>query len=110
MKKIHLTLLISLFTFSATFAQKGKSVTIFGDSYSTFEGFITPATNATWYFLDRPIKDNDVTAVEQTASYEGKQHSSRKHCAYGCLKVQFVIDSPIHATIISHEESPTSVL
>ena len=31
-------------------AQNSKSVSILGDSYSTFEGFIEPATNEMWYF------------------------------------------------------------
>jgi len=44
-------------------------VTIFGDSYSTFEGWLTPATNEPWYFRgDNPArqKENDVTRVEET--------------------------------------------
>ena len=67
MRKIYLTIFISIFTFSLSLAQKGgKSVTIFGDSYSTFEGYIVPENNLTWYFLDRQQKTNDVIAVEQT--------------------------------------------
>lgn len=48
-------------------------VTIFGDSYSTFEGWLTPATNESWYFTaDHPsrTKGNDVTLVEQTWWYQ----------------------------------------
>ncbi len=44
-------------------------VTIFGDSYSTFEGYLTPATNESWYYTEnnpRRDKNNDVTKVEQT--------------------------------------------
>ncbi len=44
-------------------------VTIFGDSYSTFEGYLTPATNESWYFTENNPhrnKNNDVTKVEQT--------------------------------------------
>lgn len=68
MKKIYLSLIISIFAFSVACAQKGyqKSVSILGDSYSTFEGYITPENNLTWYLLDRQNKDNDVVSVEQT--------------------------------------------
>lgn len=52
---------------------KGKwentSIAIFGDSYSTFEGYITPSTNEPWYInLDSPgkCKENDVLRVDQT--------------------------------------------
>lgn len=67
MKKLYLALFISIFAFSVSFAQKQvKSVTIFGDSYSTFEGYLTPENNAVWYFLDRPQQNNDVVKVEDT--------------------------------------------
>lgn len=48
-------------------------ITIFGDSYSTFEGYITPSTNEPWYFYpDSPgkCKDNDVTRADQTWWYQ----------------------------------------
>ena len=48
-------------------AQSKPSVTIFGDSYSTFEGYLTPDTMDIWYFKE--IKDpklTDVNNVRQT--------------------------------------------
>ena len=48
------------------FAQK---ISILGDSYSTFEGYMANDTNAIWYFkADNPQrnKKNDVTKVEET--------------------------------------------
>lgn len=48
-------------------------ISILGDSYSTFEGHLTPDTNYVWYF---PIesryaqKNNDVHQVEQTWWYQ----------------------------------------
>jgi len=64
------SLLTALFIFSVVAqAQEPLRVTIFGDSYSTFEGWLTPDTNESWYFTaDNPSRDknNDVTAVEQT--------------------------------------------
>jgi lysophospholipase L1-like esterase len=41
------------------------SVSVLGDSYSTFEGFMTPASNELWYYCK--TRDNtDVTEVTQT--------------------------------------------
>ena len=42
-----------------------KSVSILGDSYSTFEGAI-PQGNAIWYFKKNNPKQTDVNRVEQT--------------------------------------------
>ncbi|MBR1668027.1 MAG: hypothetical protein IJ693_07085 [Bacteroidaceae bacterium] len=81
MKKLYLTIFISIFAFSVSFAQKHqKSVTIFGDSYSTFEGYIMPENNITWYFLDRQQKDNDVIAVDQTWWYQLLKKNGWKLC------------------------------
>jgi hypothetical protein len=43
-----------------------KSVSILGDSYSTFEGFLTPGENAVWYFENYNPKLTDVQDVTQT--------------------------------------------
>ena len=67
MKRYLLLELLSLMALASLQAQ--TRVTIFGDSYSTFEGYLTPATNETWYWTaDSPnrVKSNDVTQVEQT--------------------------------------------
>ena len=45
-------------------AQCKKSVAIFGDSYSTFENYLSCDTNAVWYFQGKQQK-TDVTDVEQ---------------------------------------------
>jgi len=67
MKKISLALVMALCAVMC-FAQKNykKSVSILGDSYSTFEGYIEPNTNEPWYFASHRQKDNDVTTVDQT--------------------------------------------
>lgn len=47
-------------------------VTIFGDSYSTFDGWLTPSTNESWYFAADHSwhkEGNDVTRVEETWWY-----------------------------------------
>ncbi len=45
-------------------AQYKKAVSILGDSYSTFEGYLQPDTNAVWYWK-KPQK-TDVSSVTQT--------------------------------------------
>lgn len=49
---------------STLFAQ--KRVSILGDSYSTFYGYITPDTNLCWYGIPGDKKENDVKRVEET--------------------------------------------
>ena len=68
MKKTLLIAIMATLTWAAQ-AQDSLRVTIFGDSYSTFEGWLTPADNESWYFsADSPHrqKGNDVVLVEQT--------------------------------------------
>ena len=64
------TLLLSAFALScvlSAFSQAKPSVTIFGDSYSTFEGYLTPDSMETWYFLNaNDAKRTDVKTVRQT--------------------------------------------
>lgn len=47
-------------------AAQVKSVSILGDSYSTFEGFVTPATNEMWYYAQGERGRTDVMDVRQT--------------------------------------------
>lgn len=64
MKK-HLLLLVTFIVICATgSAQYRKAVSILGDSYSTYEGYIPPE-NISWYF-NNPQQDNDVNAVTLT--------------------------------------------
>lgn len=64
MKKLSLLLLTTLFAISAV--AQTKSVSILGDSYSTYEGFMTPATNELWYYAQNPEARTDVKNVRQT--------------------------------------------
>lgn len=72
MKKL-LTLIVGIMLTSTALAQGSqKRVTIFGDSYSTFDGCITPDTNEPWYFSEfssRKCRDNDVDSYKQTWWY-----------------------------------------
>lgn len=66
MKRFSLILLALVFTLGASAAKRDSlKVTIFGDSYSTFEGYNYPSSNETWYFA-KGRNDNDVKKVEQT--------------------------------------------
>lgn len=64
MKKTLLTLLAACLC-SLTFAQT-KLVSILGDSYSTYEGFVTPSTNELWYYAHNGEQKTDVRSVQQT--------------------------------------------
>ena len=50
----------------SAFGQAKPSVSILGDSYSTFEGWLTPDTNAVWYTLPPDTRRTDVKGVDQT--------------------------------------------
>ena len=64
MRKIILFALLITACISCT-AQSKKSVSILGDSYSTFQGYLQPSTNYVWYNAGK--HDNtDVTKVQQT--------------------------------------------
>lgn len=54
MKKYILTLLFCTLFCHPGIAQSLKSVSILGDSYSTFEGYVQPDTNFVWYLKTPP--------------------------------------------------------
>lgn len=67
MKRNLLLLLLFVAAALGAQAQSKPSVTIFGDSYSTYEGYLTPDTMETWYFHNRPDPNRtDVSSVRQT--------------------------------------------
>ena len=59
-------LLLVLLLASLTAGAQTKTVSVFGDSYSTFEGYLTPSTNAVWYDLKHAANKTDVEHVTQT--------------------------------------------
>ena len=59
-------LLLVLLLASLTAGAQTKTVSVFGDSYSTFEGYLTPSTNAVWYDLKHAANKTDVERVTQT--------------------------------------------
>lgn len=64
MKKITLTILAVLMAGIAV--AQTKAVSILGDSYSTYEDFVTPATNELWYYAKNSEQKTDVKDVRQT--------------------------------------------
>ncbi len=63
--KVLLLFILCFETYSC-YAQRYKpSVSILGDSYSTYEGFMTPSTNEVWYYAKHGQK-TDVESVTQT--------------------------------------------
>ena len=65
MKKFCVFLLIITLCSSFNFAQSKKAISILGDSYSTFEGYLQPDTNSIWYYT-LPRHKTDVVSVRQT--------------------------------------------
>lgn len=60
MKKFCVFLLIITLCSSFNFAQSKKAVSILGNSYSTFEGYLQPDTNSIWYGI-MPFQDIRLT-------------------------------------------------
>jgi len=69
MKKTILLLLITVFVIQVDAVKKTKTVSILGDSYSTFEGYVQPDSNYVWYYKI-PINKTDVDSVGQTWWYK----------------------------------------
>lgn len=68
MRKTFLLLAAILFLLpvSLTALNPRPGVSILGDSYSTFEGHVTPDTNFVWYFKVPDPQRTDVSDVKQT--------------------------------------------
>ena len=68
MKKFFSFILFLVLGFSTALSQALPAVSVLGDSYSTYEGFI-PEGNAIWYH-DGKHENTDVTSVHQTWWYQ----------------------------------------
>lgn len=89
-KSFYLLLLITLYS-SISFAQSLKSISILGDSYSTFEGYLQPDTNSIWYYVS-PRQQTDVTSVKQTWWHKFIKENNCRLCVNNSFPVQrFVI-------------------
>lgn len=65
MKRLQILLGLLMLAFMQISAQSKPVVSVLGDSYSTFQGFI-PEGNAIWYYSPAKLEQTDVKSVEQT--------------------------------------------
>lgn len=77
MRKAFLFALLILFTTGAC-AQK-PSISVLGDSYSTFEGYVTPSTNEMWYYEESGNR-TDVDDVAQTWWWQVAKQGGYRLC------------------------------
>lgn len=70
MKRFYSAVVIAVIGVLAAFGQTRPSVSILGDSYSTFEGWLTPDTNAVWYTARPDTRRTDVKSVDETWWYQ----------------------------------------
>ena len=66
MKNSLFCLLVGLMFATAAMAQSAKSISILGDSYSTFQGYLQPDTNFVWYWDNPKAENTDVHHVRET--------------------------------------------
>ncbi len=66
MKRYFTIIIFAAVAVVSAFGQAKPSVSILGDSYSTFEGWLTPDTNAVWYLARPNTRLTDVRSVSQT--------------------------------------------
>lgn len=66
MKKIIIFLCLLWIGALTGWAQSAKSVSILGDSYSTFQGYLQPDSNAVWYWDSPDAQNTDVHSVRET--------------------------------------------
>ena len=64
--KAFFLVLLCLLAGTRTAAYAQQKISILGDSYSTFYGYVTPDTNLCWYGVPGEKKENDVTQVDET--------------------------------------------
>lgn len=66
MKNILISLWFVFACALGALAQSSKSVSILGDSYSTFQGYLQPDSNAVWYWDSPGAQNTDVHSVCET--------------------------------------------
>lgn len=66
MKRFLIAIAMAAMAALPALAGGGLRLSILGDSYSTFEGWVRPDTNLVWYSVPRDARHTDVERVEQT--------------------------------------------
>lgn len=80
MKNILITLWVLLACALGASAQSAKSVSILGDSYSTFQGYVQPDTNVVWYWDSPDAQNTDVHSVGETWWYQFIRKNGYRLC------------------------------
>ncbi len=84
MKKYIITLLFCTLFCHLGIAQGLKSVSILGDSYSTFEGYVQPDTNFVWYLKTPPKgRKTDMVSVRNESV-----RTICKHYQIDCIELK----------------------
>ena len=58
--------ILLLICIALSLTASGQRVSILGDSYSTFEDFVTPSSNELWYYARNDTSKTDVNRVQDT--------------------------------------------
>ena len=58
--------ILILICIALSLTANGQRVSILGDSYSTFEDFVTPSSNELWYYAKNDTSKTDVNRVQDT--------------------------------------------
>ena len=94
MKKYIITLLFCTLFCHPGIAQGLKSVSILGDSYSTFEGYVQPDTNFVWYLKTPPKgRKTDMVSVRNTWWHQFIKENNYRLCvnnSLGCPDIIFI--------------------
>ena len=80
MKNILITLWVLLACALGASAQSAKSVSILGDSYSTFQGYVQPDTNVVWYWDSHDAQNTDVHSVGETWWHQFIRKNGHRLC------------------------------
>jgi hypothetical protein len=75
----HLKILSLLLLCSVSASAQKLSISVLGDSYSTFEGYVTPSTNEMWYYEESGNR-TDVNDVTQTWWWQVAKAGGYKLC------------------------------
>ena len=75
----HLKILSLLLLCSVSASAQKLSISVLGDSYSTFEGYVTPSTNEMWYYEESGNR-TDVNDVTQTWWWQVAKEGGYKLC------------------------------
>lgn len=78
MKQYLAAIALSVCGLLASAVQPKLSVSILGDSYSTYEGHVKPSTNEVWYYCKNDVQKTDVTDVRQTWWHQLIRHNGWK--------------------------------